>query len=109
MTRVAAILVVLATGSAFAAASAVGETIKVGNNKFRPDAVTVEEGERITWRGVRGFHNVTFKRSPFRKRKLDRNISSGERLSKRTRREGRFRYVCAFHAQVGMRGKVIVE
>jgi plastocyanin len=107
--RVTVLILVLAAGSGFAAASAAGKTVKVGNYDFRPKAVTVEKGERVTWKGVRGSHNVTFERSPFNRRNFKRGISEGRRFSKRTRREGKFRYVCSFHDHLGMRGRVIVE
>jgi len=107
--RVTVLILAVVAGSGFAAASAAGKSVKVVNYEFRPKAVTVEKGERITWKGVRGSHNVTFKRSPFSRRRFDRDIFEGRRFSKRTRREGRFRYICSFHDHLGMRGKVIVE
>jgi plastocyanin len=106
-TRLAILALVLAAGSAFTTASAAGKVVKAVDFEFTPKTVAVAEGKRVAWKGVEGTHDVLFRRSPFRSKRLNRELSEGDRFSKRTTRQGEFRYICTLHP--GMRGKVIVE
>jgi plastocyanin len=106
-TRLTVLALVLAAGSAFTAAGAAGKVVRAVDFDFKPKTVKVAEGRKVAWRGVEGTHTVTFNRSPFKRRKLDREISEGERFAKKTTRDGTFRYVCTLHP--GMRGKVVVK
>jgi plastocyanin len=107
--RITALILVLTAAFGLTATTAVAGTVKVANYEFRPKVLEVDKGEKITWKGVRGSHDVTFERSPFTRRKFHRNVFEGRRFSKRARRDGRFRYVCTFHDHLGMRGKIVVE
>ena len=94
----------LALGLLVADASGGGPTIRAVNFDFKPQTVTIQKGDKVTWKGVQGRHTVTLKNGSF-----DKVISVDERVSKTFRRNGTFRYICRFHKLQGMRGKVIVE
>ena len=99
-----AAMTTLALGIAAGHASGGGTTVKAVNFAFKAKTVTVQKGSRVTWKNVHGKHTVTFNNGSF-----DKVISGDERVSKRFRHRGTFRYVCRFHTEQGMRGKVIVE
>ena len=94
----------LAIGFAVGHASGGGKTVRAVNFDFKPKSVTVQKGSRVTWKNVEGKHTVTLKNGTF-----DKVISGDETVSKRFRHRGTFRYICRFHREQGMRGKVIVE
>jgi plastocyanin len=99
ITAMAALALGLAVGQASG-----GTTVRAVNYDFKPKTVTIQKGGRVIWRNKQGKHTVTFKTGSF-----DKVISGDERVSKRFRQRGTFRYVCRFHKLQGMRGKVIVE
>jgi plastocyanin len=101
---VATTTAVLALGLAVGSASGVGKTVRADNFSFKPRTVTIQKGSKVTWKNVEGVHTVTLKNGSF-----DRVISGDDSVSKRFRRRGTFRYICRFHTQQDMRGKVIVE
>jgi plastocyanin len=94
----------LALGLAAGHAIGGGTTVKAVNFAFKRKAVTIQKGGKVTWKNVQGKHTVTFKNGSF-----DKVISGDERVSKKFRHRGTFRYICRFHIQQGMRGKVIVK
>ena len=106
MRRVVLLLatMVMAVGLAIGHASGAGKTVKADNFDFKPGKVTIENGDKVTWKNVEGVHTVTFKNGSF-----DKEISGDDRVSKKFSREGTFRYLCTLHKAQGMRGKVIVE
>jgi plastocyanin len=83
-----------------------GKTVKALSLDFSPKRVTIQDGQKVTWKYIEGSaHTVTMKKGPFSK-VLD---ASNPTVSKRFKKEGTFRYICIPHADFGMRGKVIVE
>jgi plastocyanin len=94
----------LAFGLTVGDASGGGTKVKAVNFAFKPKTVTIQKGGKVTWRNVEGKHTVTFKNGSF-----DRVMSGDERVSKKFRHRGTFRYICRFHIGQGMRGKVIVK
>jgi plastocyanin len=103
------VLVLLATTALVLAlvvgtASGGGKTVTADNYDFKPRAVTIQKGRTVTWKNVQGVHTVTLKNGTY-----DKTISGDEKVSKRFKRRGTFRYICRFHKVQDMRGKVIVE
>jgi plastocyanin len=94
----------LAFGLAVSHASGGGTKVRAVNFAFKPKAVTIQKGARVTWKNVQGKHTVTFRNGSF-----DRVISGDEHVSRKFRHRGTFRYICRFHIGQGMRGKVIVK
>lgn len=106
MRRVMVLLAttVLALGLAVGHAFGGGKSVKADNFDFEPKRVTIQRGDKVTWKNVEGRHTVTFRKGSF-----DKTISGDERVSKRFKRKGTFRYFCRFHIAQGMKGKVIVK
>ena len=95
------LLVVLTVG----VASAGGNRVRATNFNFKPRTITIQKGERVTWKRIEGKHTVTLKNGSF-----DKVISRAHpRARKRFRHRGTFRYFCRFHRSLGMKGKVVVE
>lgn len=95
---------VLALGLAVGSASGERETVKAKNYEFDSKTVTVQKGDKVTWKSTQGKHSVTLNNGTFNK-----VISNGETVSRKFKHRGTFRYYCRFHKSFGMRGKVIVE
>jgi len=89
---------------AVAYASAASETVKADNYDFGPKRVTIEEGDKVVWRNLEGRHSVTLRNGTY-----DKAINGDDRVSKKFRESGTFRYYCRFHTLQGMKGKVVVE
>jgi plastocyanin len=80
-----------------------GKTVKAVDFEFKPKSVHVGKGGKVTWKSTDGDHTVTFKDGGFNK-----VIDEGERTSKKFKNRGTFKYVCRFHKEQEMRGKVVV-
>lgn len=93
------VAVALAVGQA----SGGGNTVKAVNFDFKPKRIAVEKGEKVTWKNAEGKHTVTAKMGKF-----DKVIKGDERVSHTFKKEGTWRYICRFHVDLGMKGKVIV-
>lgn len=102
LDHVGGTLLVLALAVTYA--SAAGRTVKADDFDFGPKTATIEKGDKVTWRNVEGRHTVTLNNSNY-----DKVISGDERVSRKFRATGTFRYFCRFHKELGMRGKVVVE
>jgi plastocyanin len=94
----------LALGLAVGSASGGGRSVKAENFDFDAKTVTVQKGDKVTWKNVEGRHTVTLKNGTF-----DKVISGDQTVSRKFKHSGTFRYYCRFHKSQGMRGKVIVE
>ena len=106
--RLGIAITMLAVGLALAAGAATaggGNRVRAVNKDFKPQAITINKGQRVTWKRVEGTHTVTFKNGSFDKA-LDR---SHPRRSRAFRKRGTFRYFCRPHRDDGMKGKVIVK
>ena len=75
-------------------------------NTFTPAAVTISTGEKVTFKWVGGFHDVTFADG----------VSSGApggvagtTYSRTFTTAGTFSYVCTVHESTGMKGTVTVQ
>lgn len=90
-----------------APALAADQTVNATNsNVFVPSSVTINPGEKVTWRNQGGLHNVAFddgsytqpSEPSFSAWSVDRTFSA----------PGTFRYHCEFHGS-GMAGTVVVQ
>jgi plastocyanin len=100
---VAALVVALAAGGA--QAKRAGNTVRADDFDFSPKKIHVSRGEKVKWRATEGEHTVTFKAEGF-----DAVITAnGDATAKRKfKKTGTYRYVCRFHKDEGMKGKVVV-
>ena len=94
----------LVLGLAVGSASGGGRTVKAENFDFKPKTVTIQKGDKVTWKAIEGRHSVTLKNGTF-----DKVISGDKTVLRKFQRSGTFRYYCRFHKAQGMRGKVVVE
>jgi plastocyanin len=85
-------------------ASGGNRTVKADDFDFEPGRVTIDVGDKVTWRNVEGRHTVTLRNG-----KYDKVIDGDDKVSRKFRNAGTFRYYCRFHTAQGMKGKVIVE
>jgi plastocyanin len=100
LTATMAVVLGLAVGSA----SGERETVKAKNYEFDSKTVTVQKGDKVTWKSTQGKHSVTLNNGAFNK-----VIRNGDSVSRKFGQRGTFRYYCRFHKDLGMRGKVIVQ
>jgi plastocyanin len=98
---VIALAVVVGSAGAMSPAQAAKkqERVKVVNNKFKPKTVKIRKGGKVTWVFKQGRHNVVG-------RNWSSPIKRSGTWSKRFKRRGTFKYICALHP--GMDGKVRV-
>ena len=90
-----------------ASAAAADQTVNAtASNTFTPSTVTVNEGEKVTWRNQGGLHNVVFDdgsytqpgEPSFSAWSVDRTFPAA----------GTFRYHCGYHG-TAMAGTVVVQ
>jgi plastocyanin len=96
----ATVVVALAAVPAFAAT----RTVRVDDNVFRPDSMTVNRGDTVRFRWVGdSLHNVRKTSGP-----SFRNISNrtSGTVSRRLTRRGTLRLVCSIHPGMDMRIRV---
>jgi plastocyanin len=103
-------------GFAFATIAAIGAlaapagagaapTVEASATDFSPKKVAISSGQKVTWKNKSGTHTVTFKQGSFDK-PLD---PSHKTVRRKFTKPGTYRYVCRFHADLGMKGKVVVK
>ena len=103
--RLGAITVIATLALGVGVAQAGGAKVSASNYSFKPKALTIQKGQKVTWNWVNGRHSVTFKTGSF-----DKILSKGHPSVSRTfKKAGTFKYVCRFHSALGMRGKVVVQ
>lgn len=102
LTLVAAALGVFAAGIANARATT---KVEAAGTDFTPRRITVDEGEKVTFKRVSGIHTVTFKDG-----KLDKPLdTSSPTVKRKFEQAGTYKYVCMIHGDEGMKGKVVVR
>jgi plastocyanin len=94
----------LALGLAVGSANGGARTVKAKNYAFKAKSITIQKGDKVTWKSIQGKHSVTLKNGSFNK-----VIRNGEGVSLKFNHRGTFRYYCRFHKSLGMRGKVVVQ
>jgi plastocyanin len=97
---IAAFALVLVASTA-SVAGADTTTISVDDNFFKPKKVTVEVGDKVTWKWD-GFvaHNVVVEKGP---QKFKSKIQSEGKYSKVIKKPGVYRIVCTLHAGMKMK------
>lgn len=97
----AALAALLAASALQPASAAVTVRVKMRDDVFRPQTVTIDRGDRVRWvnRGERP-HTTTGDT-------WNAVLDPGETYSKRFRRAGTYSYVCTFHP--GMTGRIVVR
>jgi len=100
----ASILACLALAAAAPLAAAEVQ-VRVLNNVFTPDPVTIQPGDTVTWTNNSGHHNVLSSNGVFSSGEPD----FGWTFSHTFTSPGTFSYICQPHAIFGMRGQVIVK
>jgi plastocyanin len=105
MRRVGVITLVVTIALGVGAAQAGGRTVNASNFSFKPKTITIQKGQKVTWKRVNGRHTVTFVKGSY-----DKIINKAHpRRSRVFRRAGTFKYLCRFHRSLGMKGKVVVQ
>jgi plastocyanin len=97
-------VVVIAAGAAAVPALASTRTVRVDDNLFRPDSMSVNRGDTVRFRFVGdAMHNVRKTSGP-----SFRNISNRKSgtISRRLTRRGTLRLVCTIHPGMDMRIRV---
>jgi plastocyanin len=84
-------------------AAAGGGKVKAVDFDFIPQTINVGKRDKVTWKSTDGDHTVTFKNGSF-----DKVIDEGEKTSKKFKDKGTFKYICRFHKDEKMKGKVVV-
>ena len=103
--RVAAAALATTLALIVGVASAGGASVRAVNFSFKPAKITIQKGQKVTWKRIEGRHTVTLKNGSF-----DKVLSRAHpRASLKFNRRGTFRYFCRFHRSLGMKGKVIVR
>ena len=83
-------------------------TAKIGDNFYKPRALTVAKGAKVTWRwDGRRRHDVYFVSGPRSGRPRRCAAQRHGSCSRRFKKAGRYGYVCTIHGS--MTGKVIVR
>ena len=95
----------LATLALAGPAAAAPATVNVDDNFFAADAVTVNQGEAVTWKWVGGGHNVAFESGPEKIAATD-FFNKGATWSHTFNTPGTYKYVCQAHSK--MAGTVTV-
>ena len=86
-------------------AQAGGGTVKASGVSFNPKTITIQKGQKVTWKWVNGSHTVTFVKGSY-----DKTLNKGNPTRSRTfKNAGTFKYYCRFHRSLGMTGKVVVQ
>jgi plastocyanin len=93
----------LAVGVVAGPASAGSKTVKANNFDFKPQSVHIGKGDKVVWKNVQGRHTVTIKGTSY-----DKVISGNDKVDKKFKHQGTFKYICRFHKAQGMKGKVVV-
>jgi plastocyanin len=108
------VLVIGAVCLAVAAPTALGgganasRTAKIGDNFYRPRALTVAKGATVTWRWEgRRRHDVYFTSGPRSGRPRRCRAQRHGSCSRKFKKAGRYGYVCTIHGS--MTGKVVVR
>ncbi len=101
----AGIMAGISSAGAFAGArAAVGHTVILKDNRFRPATLSIRRGESVrwAWEDAATEHNVTFR--AFHSRTMARGS-----YTVRFTQAGTFDYNCTLHVSEGMKGRIVVR
>jgi plastocyanin len=103
---IAALLVAAGIGGQASAGDSAKRAKKVtaDNFDFSPKSLSVSPGTKVTWTATKGSHTVTFKDG------FDETIAPDgtTSTSRKFKKAGTYKYVCRFHKNKKMKGKVVV-
>ena len=107
VAAIAAVLVAVPIGGQASAGDTAAKRAKkvtAGNFDFSPKTLSVSAGTKVVWTATKGSHTVTFNDG------FDETISADgtATTSRKFRKAGTYKYVCRFHKNKGMKGKVVV-
>jgi plastocyanin len=95
------------SASSTSTASSGKASVEVGDNFFKPDALEVPVGTRVTWTNKgRILHNVR----PVKGKWGTKSLTKGKKYSYTFKKPGEYRYYCSFHGSPssGQRGVIVV-
>ncbi len=103
----AGIMAWISSAGAFSGAgarAAVGHTVILKDNRFRPATLSIRRGESVrwVWEDAATEHNVTF-------RAFHSRTMAGGSYTVRFTQAGTFDYNCTLHVSEGMKGKIVVR
>jgi plastocyanin len=101
----AALAVLVAFALPASAGAGGGNSVSAAGHAFTPDKITISAGDKVVWKEKSGKHTVTFKDGSF-DQPLD---TSHTKVSRKFSQPGTYRYICQFHVDKGMKGKVVVK
>lgn len=86
----------------------VGAKTNRGNFGFAPAAVTVSPNTTVVWKwnGKGSIHNVVADDGTFESETMN---GAGETFERTFESEGTYKYYCAPHREMGMKGAIVVE
>lgn len=102
-TRIALAGSALALCLAPAATAGGNEKVSVKDFQFGPGKVKISKGEKVKWVNEEGTHTVTFDNG------YNEVLMEGDETGRRFKKPGTYQYLCTFHDDQGMKGKVIVR
>jgi plastocyanin len=88
--------------------------VKVLDDFFKPDAVKIKKGKKVTWKWGQVFnnHNVTLKKGPsgVKKSRFRSQTSAAEgfKFTKKFKKPGKYNFYCTIHPDI-MKMKVVVK
>ena len=110
--RSAAVLLVAGVAFICAAPAQAGKTVRIYDNYFLRDELTVKRGAVVTWRWpgadeAGDVHDVKLKSGPRRAKKFHSEAASTEyTFRRRLKVPGRYRIVCTLHQAMTMKIRV---
>lgn len=95
-----AVTAAILAGSSVAALAASSASVKVGNNWFKANTVTISKGGKVTWTWVgQPYHNVTVRSGPV---KFHSRTLAGGTFSHVFTKAGTYHLVCTLHPNMKM-------
>ena len=100
----AALLLVPGTGSAG------GSTIKVGDDFFSPESISVSAGSKVKfkWVDTSNDHNVTKQSGPGKSFSSETTDTPGTKYSHKFKKSGTYKVICTIHPDT-MKAKIKVD
>lgn len=110
MLRLLALSALIAAITVFSVAGSQADgrgatSVQAAGHDFTPAKVTISAGEKVVWKQKAGSHTVTFKDGG-----LDAPLDPDHKtVSRKFSAPGTYHYICTFHVDKGMKGKVVVK
>jgi plastocyanin len=95
-----------ATGVLAISSGAVGkgtDTVKVGDNFFRPGELTIKKNDKVAWNWIGAEeHNVTKAKGPGKFFESETTNEPGVNFAKRFKKTGKYKFICTLHGEMQM-------